>query len=578
MPQRPRSGSRLALAGLLVLLGIIMGNPGARGAAGECDKLAANDASILDTFGTAVAVCGDVAVVGADHATPRGALYVYRRHGSRWVQERRLVAAGGHPLANFGECVAVSGDVIVAGLRFDDAGGDRSGSAYVFRYDGTSWAQEQKLLPSDTHRFDYFGQSVSVSGDVIVVGATGDDDSGGGSGSAYVFRFDGSAWIEEAKLTASDGAPQDFFGWSVSVSGDVALVGAAWSDDVGDESGSAYVFRFDGTTWSEEAKLTPSDAAAQDHFAWSVSVSDDVALVGAYGDDDAGVDSGSAYVFRFDGLGWSEEAKLTASDGAAEDQFGGSVSIHEDQAVVGALGTDELGSESGSAYAYRFDGGAWLEEKWTASEGAAEDYFGTSVSVSASVALVGAPGDDDAGTESGSAYVFPVLERGIGECQGVDGVTTLEVNGADGEGQDHRVIVDGDGPLDFFIAKPVAGGSGKFLAHLNSGAPDACTITPLPARLGDSCFDFLIPPFGTGAPVAVWNNIGKRDQVGASAYFGSLLIDPVPAPVTFLSLPSGDPSHLPPGSTLTLQAVIRNPASSSPKNASVTNGILIVVE
>lgn len=575
MQHRTRSSAQLAPAGsaLLVALACAVGSTRA-----ECHKLTASDASIFDTLGRAVSVCGDVAVVGADHAAPRGAVYVYRLVGATWVEEQRLVARGGYPLANFGESVAVSGDVIVAGLQEDDDGGDRSGSAYVFRFDGNTWVEEQKLLASDAHRFDYFGRSVSVSGDVIVVGAVGDDDSGGGSGSAYVFRFDGSSWIEESKLTASDGEPQDFFGWSVSVSGDLALVAAAWSDDAGSEAGSAYMYRFDGSDWAEESKLTASDAAPLDHFGWSVSVSDDVAIVGAYQDDDAGGDSGSAYVFRFDGNTWFEETKLTASDGAAEDCFGWSVSVNDDVVVVGAYHNNDAGAESGSAYAYRFDGSTWIEEKWTSSDAATGDLFGYSVAVSGHVALVGAPEDDDAVPGSGSVYVFSLRKGEIGDCQGVDGVATLAVNGDNGVGNGHIVVVVEDGPMDLFIAKPAAGGNGKFIVHCNVGAPNECTITPLPARLDDSCFDFLIPPFGSGDPLAVWNNIGKTEKVGSSVYFGSSIGDPATAPITFLSLPSGDPTHLPVGSAFTLQAVILNPTASSPKGGSVTNAILMLVE
>jgi hypothetical protein len=166
-----------------------------------------------------------------------------------------------------------------------------------------------------------------------------------------VFRFDGTTWNEEAKLTASDGAAGDRFGFSVSVSGDVAIVAAFLDDDAGTDSGSAYVFRFDGAAWNEEAKLAASDGAADDHFGISVAVSADVAVAGANADDDAGLQSGSAYVFRFDGTAWNEEAKLNASDGALGDLFGGAVAVCE-TAVIGATGDDDAGTNSGSAYVF----------------------------------------------------------------------------------------------------------------------------------------------------------------------------------------------------------------------------------
>ena len=172
---------------------------------------------------------------------------------------------------------------------------------------------EVKLTASDAAEGDQFGRRVSVSGDLAIVGARRDDDAGGESGSAYIFRRTGTNWSEEAKLTASDPAAGDFFGFSVSISGDLAIVGAPFDDDAGNQSGSAYVFRRTGTSWSQEAKLTATEAAADDQFGVSVSISGDLAVVGAFGDDDAGSTSGAAYIFRRTGTSWAEEAKLTAS-------------------------------------------------------------------------------------------------------------------------------------------------------------------------------------------------------------------------------------------------------------------------
>jgi hypothetical protein len=191
------------------------------------------------------------------------------------------------------------------------------------------------------------------------VGTSWDDDNGADSGSAYVFRWDGSSWVEEQKLLASDSTEHDYFGDSVSISGDVALVGALDYDDF---SGSAYVFRWDGVGWVEEQKLLASDGTALDHFGGSVSISEDAALVGAYGDYHNGVAySGSAYVFRWDGSSWVEEQKLLTSDGATYDfikgsygnHFGGSVSISGDVALVGATFDDDNGAYSGSAYVFK---------------------------------------------------------------------------------------------------------------------------------------------------------------------------------------------------------------------------------
>jgi hypothetical protein len=225
-------------------------------------------------------------------------------------------------------------------------------------------------------------------------------------------------FIETKKLLASDGAADDEFGRSVSISGDTAIVGAYYDDDNGYNSGSAYIFYRDQggvDNWGKVKKLTASDGAAWDRFGWSVSVSigGDTAIVGAWVDDDNGIESGSAYIFsrNYGGVdNWGQVKKLLAGDGSAYDRFGYSISVSGYTAIVGAYGDDDNGASSGSAYIfYRNQGGAnnWGEvKKLLAGDGAAGDWFGRSVSISGYTAIVGAPYDDDNGNSSGSAYVF----------------------------------------------------------------------------------------------------------------------------------------------------------------------------
>jgi len=280
-----------------------------------------------------------------------------------------------------------------------------SGSAYVFHYDGSTWIEQAKVTASDGAVFAVFGTSVSISGEYALVGADG--DGGNDVGAAYVFHYDGSTWVEEAKLISSDGAELDIFGTSVSISGEYALVGAA--GEYTTSPGSAYVFHHDGSTWAEQAKLTASDGAGGDKFGNSVSVSSNYAIVGTPFDDSVnGTDAGSAYVFHYDGSSWVELANLTASNGAAFDFFGLSVSISGNYAVVGANHHD-YGNviDAGSAYVFYYDGSTWIEQAiLTASDGAGLDGFGGRVSVSGDYALIGAGGDDDNGTNSGSTYVY----------------------------------------------------------------------------------------------------------------------------------------------------------------------------
>ncbi|MFC1968587.1 Ig-like domain-containing protein, partial [Chloroflexota bacterium] len=377
-------------------------------------------------FGCSASISNDTIVVGASgDAFGYGSAYVYGRNQGgldNWGEVQKLTASDGAPEDHFGSSVSTSGDTIVIGAADDDDNGSSSGSAYVFERNqggADNWGEVQKLTASDGAAGDDFGISVSISGDTIVIGAGGDDDNGDGSGSAYVFeRNQGGAdnWGEVQKLTASDGAAFDGFGYSVSVSGDTIVVGAGGDDDNGNGSGSAYVFERNqggADNWGEVQKLTASDGAGFDFFGWSVSISGDTIVVGAWGDDDNGWSSGSAYIFERNQGGadnWGEVQKLTASDGAVGDAFGHSVSISNDTIVVGARWDDDNGEDSGSAYVFeRNQGGAdnWGEvKKLTASDGAATDFFGYSVSIGGETIVVGALGDDDNGWWSGSAYVF----------------------------------------------------------------------------------------------------------------------------------------------------------------------------
>ena len=275
--------------------------------------------------------------------------------------------------------------------------------------------QEAKRTADDGAAGDYFGISVAVDGDTAVVGAYQNDDNGTGSGSAYVFTRTSGVWSQTAKLTADDGAAEDNFGWSVAVDGDTAVVGAHQNEDNGTNSGAAYVFTRTSGVWSQTVKLTADDGAAGDYFGVSVAVDGDTAVVGAYLDDDKGTNSGSAYVFVKPASGWADgtqTVKLTADDGATGDRFGVSVAVDGDTAVVGAYLDDDNGISSGSAYVFVKPASGWADGtqsvKLTADDGAAEDWFARSVAVDGDTAVVGAYLDDDNGDDSGSAYMFGI--------------------------------------------------------------------------------------------------------------------------------------------------------------------------
>lgn len=388
----------------------------------EQQKLVASDGTAGDQFGVSVSVSGDTALVGSwgsDVGTnmDQGSVYVFVRNGTTWTEQAKLTASDVMPGEQFARTVAVSGDTALVGAHLATVGANfTQGSVYVFVRNGTTWTQQQKLTASDGMGGDEFGVSIAVFGDTALVGSWDDTGANFYQGSAYVFVRNGVTWTQQQKLTASDGAEGDRFGWSVSISADTALVGAWWANI---EQGSAYVFVRKGTTWNQEAKLVASDGAMFERFGSSVSVSGDTALVGAESSV-IGVNSeqGSAYVFVRNGTTWTQQQKLTASDGAATDFFGSEVSVSGNTALVaGSYNDVGTNTDQGSAYVFVRNGTTWTQQqKLTASDGAAGDRFGRRLSLSGDTALVGAIYDNvGANGLQGSAYVF-VLRKNSGDA------------------------------------------------------------------------------------------------------------------------------------------------------------------
>lgn len=268
---------------------------------------------------------------------------------------------------------------------------------------------EQGLLTApDAATTDAFGHAVAIDGDVAVVGAPNDDDNGSDSGSAYVFERSGGVWALAAKVRASDGAPQDKFGWAVGVSGNTVVVGAPLNSAVFFRAGAVYVFEKSLRGWVQTAKLNSSKDDIDNRLGSSVAIDRDRIVAGIPYDRFFGVQSGAAVVFaRLGGGGWTEEAYLRAADGALGDLFGTQVAISKVNVVVGAPFEDAAGLNSGSAYVFSFASGTWLQQqKLVASDGAPGDLLGSSVALDGDTAVVGAPLDDDGGNNSGSAYAF----------------------------------------------------------------------------------------------------------------------------------------------------------------------------
>ncbi len=384
-------------------------------------KLTAGDGLRGDEFGISVAVDGNTAVIGAyqdDHTDDgntignAGSAYVFTKVSGVWKQVAKLTADDGAANDESGYSVAVDGDTIVVGTHQNDAdtNDNDEGAAYVFTKPASGWAdmtQTAKLTAFGGAAGDEFGISVAVDGNTILVGAHQNDSD---DGAAYVFTKPFTGWAdssETAKLIASDAAADDEFGISVALDGDTAVIGARQDDDNGSQSGSAYVFTKVSGVWSQKAKLIASDGAANDEFGISVAVDGDTAVIGARQGDTR---NGAAYVFTKVSGVWSQKAKLTADDGAADDEFGISVAVEGDTVVIGAYQDDDNGDLSGSAYVFTRDSsGGWRQrDKLTASDGAERDRYGYSVGVSGDTVVVGAYSDDSNEANTGAAYFLRI--------------------------------------------------------------------------------------------------------------------------------------------------------------------------
>jgi len=410
-------------------------------------KLTASDKAANDFFGYSVAISGDYVVVGAyqedeDNAggntqPDAGAAYIFKRTGTTWDQQQKIVASDRAVADQFGRAVAISGDYVVIGAQQSDVDATitDAGAAYVFVRNGSTWTQQKKLMASDAATSDYFGSAISISGDYIIAGAYAEDHNAAGTallsgaGSAYIFIRNGTDWTQQQKIVAADRAASDFFGRSVSISGAYAVIGAYNKrlDATTPSAGAVYVFSRANTTWTQQQKIVATDAAASDAFGHSVAISGDHLIVGAYLEDEDAMASvgstlsnaGSAYMYTRIGSAWTQEQKIVAADRDAGDYFGYAVSISGENAFLGAYQEreNENGTNSnigaGSAYAFVRTGTNWAQaKKLVAAEQVGEDYFGYAVAVDGDYAVIGAYGEDEDTSggntinNAGAAYIF----------------------------------------------------------------------------------------------------------------------------------------------------------------------------
>ena len=466
-------------------------------AAADSHYVKASNTNAADTFGSAIALSGDTMAVGAwceaskaagvngnqndNSTTCNGAVYVFRRSGSTWMQEAYLKPSYPHANNDFGYALSLSGDTLAVGAfgesskatgingNANDASAPQSGAVYVFRRSGTTWMQEAYLKSSNSESGDNFGDSLALSGDTLAVGAylessgasgvngNQSDNSKRQAGAAYVFLRSGSTWTQQAYIKASNPDAYDQFGWSVAVSGDTLAVGATGesskatgvngdqTNNGGPGSGAIYVFSRSGASWTQQAYLKPGAyvsgvASALGH---SLAISGDTIVAGAYGDassakgingnpqDSAANQSGAAYVFVRSGSTWTQQAYIKASNSDAQDQFGAAIALSDDTLAVGAIyessgargmnGTqsDNSARHAGAVYLFRRAAGAWAQKAYVkGSNSDANDQFGQGLALSQDLLIAGATGEssratgidgeqsDNSAMSSGAVYVY----------------------------------------------------------------------------------------------------------------------------------------------------------------------------
>lgn len=423
--KRGMDGAWVGLAGALLLAGPV--HP-------QTETVLVDDVpEAYDQMGFSAAIDDGRALVGVaredDPGSNDGKALVFLQSGASWSVEETLTGVQAAGAAELGWSCDLDGDTAIVGAPSDTTSGVVAGAAYVYRRSGSQWVREAQLV-ADFQQAVGFGLSVAVSGTRVAVGAPFEGyPSFIGPGYVYVYERDllGN-WVLVAQLTGSDSASGDEFGFDVALDGDVLFVGASHDDDLGSASGAAYVFLWDGLAWIEHVKLTPNDGAAQDNFGAAVDVDGDFAVIGAPFDDDKGPNAGAAYLYQRDprGRGWVQRKKLLASDGYSGDEFGRSVALEGATTVVGSWNSDVpyyssvLWLNAGAVYVFdrafsSFAGYTWYElAKLVASTPEASRGLGFSVGYDngSDCVIAGAVNADTDGiTSAGAAHVFCDLPR-----------------------------------------------------------------------------------------------------------------------------------------------------------------------
>lgn len=380
-------------------------------------------------WGHSVDISGTTLIAGyTSYVGNNGGVFILEQKGKKWDLVVQFKTPGNNTRDWFGHAVAIDGDIAVVsayehGGKKPVAGGplgEGPGRVYVYqRVKG--WVEMAKLTGEGIQNNDRFGYSVDISGNTLVAGTPFHNEE---KGAVYVYTLDGKQWKQQAKLQADDGAVKNRFGWDCAVSENTIVVGAPLAAAPARLSGAAYIFKRQGDAWVQVAKVTPEDGDGGDSFGVSVDVSKSRIIVGANKDENEvnKRGSGSAYIFQGVGDAYTQEAKLTSDEPQEGAGFGLTVALDVNRALVGAPSTDtKRGDDSGAAYAFLKVGADWvLQARVIPEKGQDEgqgltsgDNMGSAVAIDGefgrnfNLAAIGVQWDaQDGGADAGSVYVF----------------------------------------------------------------------------------------------------------------------------------------------------------------------------
>jgi len=354
-------------------------------------------------FGMTVDIDGNTAAVGASGFRfsdfPLPVVCVYTREAANWTKEQCLSEEDEAPNSDDGYgVIAVSGNTLVVGAAFDVTNGVIGGAVYVYVRDGHTWSLQQKLFASDRANFDQFGIAVDIVGDTIVVGAHGDNDEGFQTGAVYVFRRNGTTWTEEQKLKASDAAPDSAFGASVALNGQTIAIGAPGESSGALFSGAVYVFVNYVTSWQQQGKIKANSAMNNQQLGSTVSVSGDTIVAAAPGEligepaDDFNnvLSKGAVYIFDRTGTSWDHQKRFFERDRNRTGGFAVRAAIDGDTIIVGDPTYDAGARFTGAVYVFERKGNGWsLKHTLAANDGQFLQAMGFSIAVSGDTVIAG---------------------------------------------------------------------------------------------------------------------------------------------------------------------------------------------